>query len=369
MNEKNKNILLAILIVGIISMTVAFAALTTGLKLQGTANVAETKWNVRFNNWALDTENTITVEGRAQQNTAVYPDVEDLNMSDDNNVTLVEGVNITLKQPGDYAKYTFEIVNEGTIAGKLNLFTPTITNNTNNVIGYTVGCYEASTRTGDAIAVNYVLGVNQRVYCDLKVEYKDVTNTQTAGQNQIYQQGEINTTITAEWQWVQDDSSSSNSGSNSGNEPGGNEPGGNEPGGNTPSNPYATDFSGTYQYMSTGDSTFGNTLDPNWNYYLRKNTTSNLIEACGVYGNQTVCITKGDYSSQFTSPSTGYIGGKDTEFTGTGAQCDYENAGLKCVGENTQCYIAQDDGSVSCSNAYGEENGCYIVDSQYYGCY
>ena len=40
MSNKNKNILLGVLIVGIISMTVAFAALSTRLNINGTAKVS-----------------------------------------------------------------------------------------------------------------------------------------------------------------------------------------------------------------------------------------------------------------------------------------------------------------------------------------
>ena len=64
LSERNKNILLGVLVVGVIGMTVAFAALTSRIKLNGTANVAETRWNIHFQNWRLDTQNTVTVEGR-----------------------------------------------------------------------------------------------------------------------------------------------------------------------------------------------------------------------------------------------------------------------------------------------------------------
>ena len=201
--NNKKNILLAVLIVGVLAMTVAFAALSTRLSINGTANVAETKWNIRFENWQPATQNTVD----GHQNTAVYPNVEDLTMADNTNVTKVSGLNVTLKQPGDYAKYTFEIVNKGTIDAKLDDFQTDITNN-NNVIGYHVDCYPTSAKTqGQEIDENYVLAVEQKVYCDIKIEYNDVTNSSSAGQNQVYQQNEISTNLTAQWTWVQNDSS------------------------------------------------------------------------------------------------------------------------------------------------------------------
>ena len=116
MNNK-KNILLVVLAVGVIAMTVAFAALSTNLRISGTASVPSTSWNIHFQNWALDTNPTVTEGGITHQNTAEYPSVDELQMSLKPNVTLVEGLNITLYQPGDYAKYTFDIVNDGTIDG------------------------------------------------------------------------------------------------------------------------------------------------------------------------------------------------------------------------------------------------------------
>ena len=51
MNNKNKNILLGVLIVGIISMTVAFAALSTRLNINGTAKVSSFKWQIVIDDW------------------------------------------------------------------------------------------------------------------------------------------------------------------------------------------------------------------------------------------------------------------------------------------------------------------------------
>ena len=217
--KDKKNLLLGILIVGVISMTVAFAALTSRLTLNGTANVAATRWNIHFDNWEKVSIPTVTVGGNTQQNTAQSPAVNQLSTSDNSNVTKVTGISVTLNQPGDIAKYTFEIVNEGTIDAKLDSFTPTITNNSNDLIGYTVACYETNARTGNAITTDYVLGVNERVYCLAEVKYNDRTNSNEAGTNQRYEQSAVSTTISAEWIWVQADSSQSSGGG--GNTPSG----------------------------------------------------------------------------------------------------------------------------------------------------
>lgn len=72
MSNKTKNILLGVLIVGVISMTIAFAALSTRLNINGEANVSATSWNVHFQEWSLDTNPTVD----GHQNTAQYPIIE-----------------------------------------------------------------------------------------------------------------------------------------------------------------------------------------------------------------------------------------------------------------------------------------------------
>ena len=90
-------------------MTVAFAALSTNLRITGTTNVAQMNWNIHFQNWQLDTQNTITVGSNIQRNTAVYPTVAQLTQSLVPNVTKVEGIDVTLNQPHDYAQYKFRL--------------------------------------------------------------------------------------------------------------------------------------------------------------------------------------------------------------------------------------------------------------------
>ena len=54
MKERTKNILIAVLIVGLVSMTVAYAALTQVLNINASAKVLSksTTWNVRFK-WTI----------------------------------------------------------------------------------------------------------------------------------------------------------------------------------------------------------------------------------------------------------------------------------------------------------------------------
>ena len=111
MTERNKNILLGVLIVGIVSMTIAYAALSSSLNINGSAsvqNISES-WNIHFAH-IDNTANEVKTYGYA---TAV-----DSITLDNTTVTVP---NVTLKAPGDKVEYIFKVVNEGDITGYINV--------------------------------------------------------------------------------------------------------------------------------------------------------------------------------------------------------------------------------------------------------
>ena len=303
----DKNVMLMILAVGVVAMTVAFAALSTNLRISGTASIPNVNWNIHFDNWREDTASTVTTSNGTQQNTASYPSVAQLQKSLSPNVTLVEGINITLYQPNDYAKYTFDIVNDGTIDAKLDNFTHTMTCESGkncDFLEYTVECKDSSLNT---VTENTVLTKNGgRVNCYLQLKFKDVDNlganttnnankTQASIVNGVYTQEATSASLAANWAWIQNSEQQAQGGNSGGNEP------------VTPSNPYQTSFGGTYGYDYDGAETSGNggstewvsSLDPNVITYLRSNGSK--YEACGVFPNGTACMTSPAYNSNYSS--------------------------------------------------------------------
>ncbi|MBQ9024300.1 MAG: hypothetical protein IJ105_03650 [Bacilli bacterium] len=300
MEGRNKNILLGVLIVGVISMSVAFAALSTRLQINGTTNVAATKWNIHFQNWTNMTQNTVTVSGVTHSNTAQYDDTK-IEQTLAPNITKIDKVNVILKQPGDYIKYNFEIINEGTIAAALSNFTTTITNNNDNVINYEVKCYESNAREGTEVTTNSVLEPNEITYCYLKVEYKDQDNN-----NGVYEQSEINTNISANWIWEQGSSSSSSSGSgDSGSSSG--DSGNEQSGGNEQSDDI------TYYYTSGGAQAQASSLNTSTiPYWIQNNNTTGVKEVCGNMNGDIVCLRAhnwdcGTLNGTSCSNSSGYV--------------------------------------------------------------
>ena len=328
MDTKKKNILLGVLIVGVVAMTVAFAALSTNLRINGSANVAATSWNIHFYNWQkVDLAQGTT----GHTNTASSPAVNQLSTSDSTNITKVEGVNVTLNQPGDIAKYTFEIVNDGSITARLSNFEANLTPSS-NVIGYEVKCFESNTRTGTEVEYNSTLAPNGIAYCYLQVEYNDVTNSHTPGTTQTYTQSAVNTSLSATWTWIQDN---------------------------------GTLITGPVwdKYYTQTQTSGGSTLPDNTSFWVQEETSSGDKEVCGVFPSGTVCLTPDNgIQSEFTDASNGNVTGytlqKKTEMEQAGASCSVDSSDVKCYGNGIGCDVSS-YGYVRC---YASDNshGCSI---------
>ena len=109
MQNKTKNVLLAVLIVGLVSMTVAYAALSTTLTISSTAKVAATKWDIRITDWQQQTVANLN-GGTSEATVKESPSVT---------TTAVTGIEVTFKKPGDAVQFTFNIQNHGDINAKL----------------------------------------------------------------------------------------------------------------------------------------------------------------------------------------------------------------------------------------------------------
>ncbi len=125
MNNKVQNVLLGVLAIGLIGITVAYAALTQQLKIEGTAKVASSKWDVHFG-----TVSAGNAQGYATAGTLAKT-----------GETTIAGDIGTLKAPGDSITYTFDIEN----AGDINAIIDTVTG------GQSVTCTSATQSVADAV--------------------------------------------------------------------------------------------------------------------------------------------------------------------------------------------------------------------------
>lgn len=102
-DRKAKVLAIVAVCISVISLTVGFASLSQTLNIGGTAKVEKASWDIHFANLsAVDKGGTATV--------ANAPTLESTSISD---------FQATLKSPGDYVSYTFDVVNDGTIDAEI----------------------------------------------------------------------------------------------------------------------------------------------------------------------------------------------------------------------------------------------------------
>ncbi len=97
--RKIKVLSLVALIVAVLGLTVAFAALSQTLTINGTASVNAAEWDIHFENLSAP---EITGDARVESEPVL-----------DNHS--ISNLDVSLTKPGDEVVYTFDIVNNGTI--------------------------------------------------------------------------------------------------------------------------------------------------------------------------------------------------------------------------------------------------------------
>ena len=149
-----KMLSLSAVIVAVLGLTVAFAALSATLNINGTAYLDAAKWGIRFKNLSSPTKiGSATTTGTAK--------IEESKSAE------ITGMNVSLSTPGDKVTYTVDLVNEGTINAKIDKI-------------------EKTTLTEE-----------QQKYLTFKVTYKDGTEV---SEGDILSKGETrNLTITIEF--------------------------------------------------------------------------------------------------------------------------------------------------------------------------
>ena len=90
------------LLVSVITLTIAYAVLSTTLKIKGTAKINSATWNVN-----ITAGDDFTTYGRAKFG---YPTIKSTTISD---------MKVELYQPGDGVKFPFTVRNDGSLDGKL----------------------------------------------------------------------------------------------------------------------------------------------------------------------------------------------------------------------------------------------------------
>lgn len=136
-NEKIKNVILGVLLVGLIGMTTAYALLSQRLDINSTAKVKSGSWDIHFAN---------LVKGDVTGNAVVKTEPTLSNTS-------IQGLDVELTKPGDSVVYTFEIYNSGTIDAKISSFKI-------NSVSDGIVCTDAAGQTSSEDATNTCSNLN-----------------------------------------------------------------------------------------------------------------------------------------------------------------------------------------------------------------
>ena len=105
--RRTKALVIVVLLIVVAGLTVAFAALSTTLNINGTAYLDAAKWGIRFENLSSPTKiGSATTTGTAK--------IEETKAAE------ITGINVSLSTPGDKVTYTVDLVNKGTINAKID---------------------------------------------------------------------------------------------------------------------------------------------------------------------------------------------------------------------------------------------------------
>ena len=166
----------SIVVISMVLLTVltllglAYATLTGTLNITGTGNIRNSKWQVKFDNLSQ-----VALNGTAEEAAAPHIDT--------NNYTRIVDYSIVLNQPGDYATYTFDVVNEGDYDAKIGdivVSSPSchgvgddaLTDAANVCDNLT---YTVTYADGSALALNQVLQSKDTAHMKFKLMYNDDT--------------------------------------------------------------------------------------------------------------------------------------------------------------------------------------------------
>ena len=111
--KKTKVLVMVILLIVVAGLTVAFAALSATLNINGTAYIDAAKWGIKFENLSEPVKvGTASVTGIAK--------IEEAKSAE------ISNINVNLSTPGDKVVYTVDLVNKGTINAKIDNIEKTV---------------------------------------------------------------------------------------------------------------------------------------------------------------------------------------------------------------------------------------------------
>ncbi len=184
-NIKDRKILygiLAIVLVSIFTLTIAYAALSVVLTIQGRAQVSSANWNIHL-------ANPRVTSGSVTTDVPVIKTSSSLEFS------------TTLNMPGDFYEFTIDVVNDGSIDAMVEnvIMTPGLTTEQAKYLRY-----EITYQNGESITTNQLITKGTEIPIKVRIEYrKDLTSSDLPT-------GQVVLDLSLELKYIQSDGTGSN---------------------------------------------------------------------------------------------------------------------------------------------------------------
>ena len=157
--RRTKALVVVVLLIVVAGLTIAFAALSTTLNINGTAYLDAAKWGIRFENLSSPTKiGSATTTGTAK--------IEESKSAE------ITGINVSLSTPGDKVTYTVDLVNEGTINAKIdNIEKTQLTSEQQRYLTFKV-----ADKSGNEVSKGDILSAGETRSLTITIEFiKDLT--------------------------------------------------------------------------------------------------------------------------------------------------------------------------------------------------
>ena len=157
--RRTKALVIVVLLIVVAGLTVAFAALSTTLNINGTAYLDAAKWGIRFENLSSPTKKgSANVTGTAK--------IEETKAAE------ITGINVSLSIPGDKVTYTVDLVNKGTINAKIDNIEKTVL--TSEQQRYLI--FKVTDKDGREVSEGDILSAGETKNLTITIEFiKDLT--------------------------------------------------------------------------------------------------------------------------------------------------------------------------------------------------
>ena len=157
--RRTKALVIVVLLIVVAGLTVAFAALSTTLNINGTAYLDAAKWGIRFENLSSPTKiGSANVTGTAK--------IEETKAAE------ITGMNVGLSIPGDKVVYTVDLVNKGTINAKIDNIEKTVL--TQEQQRYLT--FKVTDKSGNEVSEGDILSAGETKSLTITIEFiKDLT--------------------------------------------------------------------------------------------------------------------------------------------------------------------------------------------------